>query len=266
MHVRLLKPLLSRTLFREGSVRKVLRGPARGLRYRLFRAGLAPLFGSWERNEQALIVRHVRKGSTAYDVGANHGIHTLLMAKLVGNTGRVYAFEPVPENVCQLRGNIGLNEFTNVDVIEAAVADSTGTEFFGRGGDHATGHLTGVVDKASADLRVRAVSLDDQVFTQSTRPPDFIKIDVEGAESRVLAGAKRVIETYRPILLIALHTPEQDKAVGQTLSSLGYEAYRASDGSKVASLGTGWPDPNGMWGECIAFPYSNGHPSLEQSL
>jgi FkbM family methyltransferase len=217
------------------------------------------LYGGWERNEQELMVRHVKRGSTAYDLGANHGIHTLLMARLVGSTGRVYAFEPVPENVRQLRESIALNNFSNVVVIEAAVAEQPGTETFGRGGDHSTGHLTGNAGRTGAEFQVKVVSLDDQVFAQKTGPPDFVKIDVEGAESSVLTGAKRVLETYRPILLIALHTPEQDTAVGQTLSDLGYEAYRTSDGSKVRSLTTGWPDPQGIWGECIAFPSPNRH-------
>jgi len=254
LYITLLKPLLSRTLFREGSVRRVLRGPSRGIRYRLFTAGLSPLYGGWERNEQELMVRHVQRGSTAYDVGANHGIHTLLLARLVGSAGRVYAFEPLPENVCQLRENIALNGFSNVDVIEAAVAEKRGTESFDRGGDHATGHLTDMAVKPGAEFRVDVVSLDDHVCTRNAAPPDFIKIDVEGAESRVLAGATLVLETYRPILLIALHTPEQDISVGQTLSALNYEAYRTCDGSKVRSLITGWPDPEGIWGECIAFP------------
>jgi FkbM family methyltransferase len=200
------------------------------------------------------MVRHVKRGSTAYDLGANHGMHTLLMARLVGKVGHVYAFEPLPENVYQVRANIALNNFSNVDVIEAAVAERPGTESFGRGGDHATGHLTDIAGGPCGNVVVKAVSLDDQVFAQNARPPDFIKIDVEGAESRVLAGAKRVLETHRPILLVALHTPEQDVAVGQTLSDLGYESYRTSDGSKVKSLTTGWPDQDGIWGQCIAFP------------
>jgi FkbM family methyltransferase len=264
--VRLLKPLLARTLLREGSVRRVLWGPSRGIRYHLFTAGLAPLYGGWERNEQELMVRHVKGGSTAYDLGANHGIHTLLLARLVGDAGRVYAFEPVPENLCELRKNIALNNFANVKVIDAAVADQPGTESFGCGGSHATGHLNGRADSPSGEARVKVVTLDDQVFAQDAEPPDFIKIDVEGAESRVLAGARRVLETYRPILLIALHTPEQDRAVGRTLADLGYEAYRTSDGSKVASLSKGWPDPDGIWGECIAFPCSDRIPSTTNGI
>jgi FkbM family methyltransferase len=236
-------------------------GPSRWIRYRLFRAGLSPLYGGCERKEQELMLRYVKRGSTAYDLGANHGMHTLLMARLVGSTGHVYAFEPVPENAGRLRENIALNHFSNVDVIEAAVADQPGTESFAHGGDHATGHLAGTGGTPCGDLRVEVISLDDLVFTQNAKPPDFIKIDVEGAESKALAGARQVLETYRPILLIALHTPEQDRAVGQILADLCYEVIRVSDGSKVRSLTTGWPDPCGVWGECIAFPSSNAHPS-----
>lgn len=251
-----LRPLLYRTLYPVGSVRAVLAGPARGLRYRMFSSyGLAPLYGAWEREVQDLVARHLGPGGVAYDLGANYGLHTLLMARRVGKEGHVYAFEPVPELQLSLRENVGLNGFGNVTCLELAVSDATGTaSFFLLAGGKSIGSLaeTGVAD--GAELVVNTVSLDDFVFERGGRPPTFVKVDVEGAESRVLTGARRVLAEHHPILLVELHTPEQDVAVGRILVEHGYEAYRVEDGSRIRDLSRGWPHPEGIWGQFIALP------------
>src|SRR5215469_9229339 len=85
------------TLYPVGAVRRVLWGPCRGLRYRIFPGyGHAYLFGGWEPKSMQAMLHYVKAGTIAYDLGANYGMHTLLLAKLVGPSGRVYAFEPNP--------------------------------------------------------------------------------------------------------------------------------------------------------------------------
>jgi FkbM family methyltransferase len=249
----LVKSVALHTLYRTGSVHTILWGPSRGLRYKLFEAGIAPLYGGWERTEQKLMAAQLKPGSTAYDIGANHGIHTLLMAKLVGPHGRVCAFEPLPENATELRANVALNNFSHVTIFEMAVSDSLGMEYFNRGTIHSNGHLS-AEGQSSNGFHVKTNSLDNLALAENAPPPTFIKIDVEGAESRVLSGAIKVLETYWPALLIELHTPDQDMAVGRILSSLGYEAHRTTDGSRVRTLTSGWPDPEGLWGRVLATP------------
>jgi len=250
-----LKPLLHRTLYPVGSVRGILAGPSRGLRYRIFPGyGLAPLYGGWERDVQALLVRHLGPGSVAYDVGANYGIHTLLMARRVEKEGHVYAFEPVPDLQLSLRDNVGLNGFGNVTCLELAVSDATGTASFFLDEGEAVGHLAEAGAAKGTQVVVNTVSLDDFVYERGGRPPTFVKVDVEGAESRVLAGARRVLAEHRPTLLVELHTPEQDEAVGRVLMEHGYEAYRVEDGSRIRDLSRGWPHPEGIWGQFVALP------------
>ena len=89
-------------------------------------------------------------------------------------------------------------------------------------------------------------------------PPGFVKIDVEGAEGSVLAGAEQVLIEARPILIVDLHTPAQDLAVGKSLSQAGYVAYRTEDGSQVREMEQGWPNPDGLSGQVIAFPIGRG--------
>ncbi len=250
-----LKPLLSRTVWREGTVRTILAGPCKGLRYRIFpEFGLSPLYGGWEQDAQRLMVEHICPKSVAYDIGANYGIHVLLMSRLVTGAGRVFAFEPVPQIAEQLQGNVSLNQFSNVTCVRMAVDDHNGTEAFHGGHHDGAGHLAAAGSTVGEKLVVETTTLDDFVFERNNHPPDFIKIDVEGAESRVLSGGKRVLQTSRPVLLVDLHNPEQDVAVGCLLSEHSYEAYRTEDGSRVADLGKGWPEPDGLWGQIIAFP------------
>ena len=63
-----------------------------------------------------------------------------------------------------------------------------------------------------------------------------------------------MLRTYRPILLIDLHNPDEDVAVGQILLRMGYEALRTGDGSRVRDPTRGWPEPDGLWGQVVAFP------------
>lgn len=252
---RFLRQLLSATLFRQGTVGTILRGPARGLRYRIFPDyGLAPLFGRWEPQAQRLMERNIHSGSATYDIGANYGVHTLLMARLVGSLGHVYAFEPVPEIVAHLRENVRLNGFSNVTCVELALGDCAGAVGFARGDDDSSGHLLGPDSPRGGDLSVGVTTLDDFVLREGHQAPCFVKLDVEGFESRVLSGGEEMLRTYLPILLIDLHNPAEDVAVGRILLGLGYEAQRTSDGSRVRDLTRGWPEPDGLWGQVIAFP------------
>lgn len=253
--IRPFKPLFAKTLWREGSVRTILFGPCKGLRYRIFPdMGLAPIHGGWEADAQRLMVEHVRPGSVVYDVGGNYGIHTLLMARLVKDEGRVYSFEPLPGILSELEKNVALNNFTNVECVKLAVSDETGTAAFFTGDHVGAGHLADAGKVLGDESTVETVTLDDFVFERNNRPPDFIKIDVEGAEGRVLSGGLRTLKQFKPIILVDLHTPEQDLAVGRILLECGYEAYHTEDGRKVERLDRGWPAEEGLWGQIIAFP------------
>lgn len=218
--------------------------------------GLSPIYGGWEEEAQSLIMRNVGLGAVVYDLGANYGIHALLFARLVKKLGHVYAFEPLPKIHSALQSNIALNDFSNVTCMRLAVSDRTGSTTFFIGHHVGGGHLSTVGDAQGEQLTVETISLDKFVFEQNHRPPHFIKIDIEGAEGRALSGGEKVLNEHRPVLLIDLHNPEQDVAVGTILLKCGYQAYRTEDGRKVRDLSSGWPDPNGLSGQVIAFPRS----------
>lgn len=144
----------------------------------------------------ALVNRKCSRDSTVLDVGANIGLSTLLLARL---TGRVVAYEPSPPNVALLRQNLLLNGIRNVEVVAAAVSDRPGTlrlhvAQFGAGSHVvAAGHVAGATIPT---VEVPALPLDEQDLP----PIAFIKIDAEGHEPDVLAGARELLERDRPLI------------------------------------------------------------------
>src|ERR1700722_172759 len=106
---------------------RVLAGSMRGARINLAGSYLGFLTGHAEPEVQRALQDFVEPGQVVYDVGANIGFFTLLLARLVGPRGRVFAFEPMPENAAALRHIVALNGLDNVTVVEKAMSSESGT-------------------------------------------------------------------------------------------------------------------------------------------
>jgi FkbM family methyltransferase len=195
-----------------GSEVQIRHGEAAGMWISPLHANPGYPLGTSEPHVQRFLAVNLRAGQVFYDVGANVGFLTLVGARAVGHSGRVYSFEPLPDNVAALKHNVGLNRLSQVEIIEAAVADESGSSEFAIG-TSTTGRLT--TSHATTENRhfpVRTVSLDDAVTEMGFAPPDVVKIDVEGAESRVLRGMGSVISTFHPVILCEIH--EQTTSIG----------------------------------------------------
>jgi FkbM family methyltransferase len=214
--------------FEDGSVVQIATGHAAGLKWKRYHNHVNGYWtGQYEFPIQQALSKHLRSGYTFYDVGANAGFFSLLAARLVGPAGRVYSFEPLPENVTTLREQISINSLANCQVIETAVSDRSGRALFLPAADNAMGHLLSSARKsppetnASPATEVTTISIDD--FVGDHRAPDMMKIDVEGAEASVLAGAGRLLtSTGAPVLLIELHGEQKAASVDSILRSHGY--------------------------------------------
>lgn len=208
----------------------VLSGRLRGAWWHLGSRGklLRVLGGSYEREQTRLFESTVRPGQTVLDVGAHVGYYTLLAAALAGPRGAVWAFEPDPRNARSLRRHVRLNRLRHVHVEEAAVSSREGTARFGPGSGSGTGRLAG-----SGRFEVRTVSLDAFCAEREIRP-HVVKIDVEGAERDVLAGARRVLERDRPAIFLSTHGPEVHAACLELLRGAGY-AFTPVLGGEVQS-------------------------------
>jgi FkbM family methyltransferase len=168
----------------------------------------------------------VRPGDAVLDVGANVGFYSLLASRLVGDGGRVFAFEPLPRNLFYLRRHLDLNGAGNVAVHAVAVAEATGSEFLDVQGDPSMASFS------ERGLAVPTVSLDQFFDAASAPPPSFVKIDVEGAESRVLRGAKRTLRVNHPTVLLSAHGWKQYAECRAILESEKYAMKLVRDGAR----------------------------------
>lgn len=198
----------------------IVAGPLRGRWWLPASRGkvLRVLGGTYEPEQTALFVEHVRPGATVLDVGANAGYYTLLAATLAGPEGRVVAFEPEPAIARFLRRHVAINRLRNVRVEEAAVSDRDGTARFEGGTGSGTGHLTGA---GAGGREVRTVRLDT-LCAASGLAPDAVKMDVEGAEMDALRGARETLARHRPVLFLSTHGPGVHRACLALLRELGY--------------------------------------------
>lgn len=194
----------------------ILQGRLRG-KWWIAGASLASFWlGSFECNKQRLLEHTVTRGSVVFDIGAHVGFFTLLSSVLVGTAGKVFAFEPVPRNLYYLHEHLRLNHVANVMVTEAAVADQCGTALFDETGNSATGHVS-----THGTLCVRKISLDALV-PEEIPGPDFVKIDVEGAEPLVLTGARQTLYRYRPTIFLSTHGRDAHQQCCKLLELTGY--------------------------------------------
>lgn len=163
------------------------------------------------------------QGKVIYDVGAHIGFHSLYFARLVGNKGKVIAFEPNKENIKRLRMHLEANKDLQniISAYEVAVSDKIGTEKFminmqiesGRSmGNFLSGSDTYwskeiFVNKGFKEVKVKTINIDSvEHKLENNALPDVIKIDVEGAEYKVLLGAENIIQKKRPVFFIEVHS------------------------------------------------------------
>jgi FkbM family methyltransferase len=196
----------------------ILSGPNRGLRWRVGAFDHGCWLGSFEIEKQRRLRDRLRKGMTVFDIGAHAGFYTLLLSRAVGASGKVFAFEPWPANVTDCVAHVRINHLSNVVVVPTALSDTTGLASFAAGRSNSTGGL------ASTDtaVRVACFTLDELLATKDCPVPDVIKIDVEGAESRVLAGAQRLLRQHAATWFVALHSLDQKRACLRLLADAGY--------------------------------------------
>jgi FkbM family methyltransferase len=171
-----------------------------------------------------LFSTHLAEGDTAVDIGAHCGQYTILMAAMCGQTGRVVAFEPDPYAKEGLLQNLHLNPGIKPPVVEAcAISDVAGEAvLYSRGGNSQSSLARSAVEfvpaHKSEEIQVPLVTLDSYLLQHDLLEPRWVKIDAEGAEIRILKGAKRVLSGYTGIVC-ELH-PYAWPEFGNTLSEL----------------------------------------------
>ena len=182
-------------------------------------------YGEYSELEAALWRKLIKRGDIAIDIGANIGTLTLALADMVGEEGRIIAIEPQPETANLLQRNVSDNSLDDrVRVWPCALGAANGTTRVPSLA--ALGHKNyGGVAIGVGELDVDIYALDSRASLDGADRATFIKIDVEGHEIAVLNGARRLIETCRPLLYIENHPDLAGQDLLRTVRALGYRAW-----------------------------------------
>ena len=177
----------------------------------------------------------VSNGIVVYDVGAALGSHSLVLARLCGPKGLVYAFEPDTYWFSRLIRNLELNSVKNVKTLQLAVSDISGKVYFGRPSETEFWRLIEEKKEGWEVMEISSISLDD--FCNSNPRPQLLKIDVEGGEARVLLGAKKILEQHRPIIICEIHGLDPAQQVLGILQKYNYSNFYLENNCSEVTFG-----------------------------
>jgi len=184
----------------------------------------------WFEDEIRFVRRLLLPGQNAVDIGANYGVYTLAMARIVGPAGRVWAFEPATGTAQLLAESIAANGLQQVVLERSAVAGACG---MGRLSLNANAEINALVDSQSAadGEPVPLVTLDASQQQFGWRSIDFLKIDAEGAEAEILKGGRRFFAELSPLVLYEVRVEERLRVeLVADFAALGYASYRLVPG------------------------------------
>lgn len=214
--------------------------------------------GCFEPKTVAVLNKYVKQGMTVLDIGANIGCHTLRLAKLVGQDGKVIAFEPMAGASAKLKRNLELNNFSNVTLERIALSnenrESQVVHFYASWplNSDSCDELHPVHGGRLMENMADLVTLDNYVQRKGIEKIDFIKLDVDGYEYKVIRGGINSIEKFKPIMIVEfgkytlMECGDSLEDLIDLLASIGYSFYSEKDlqqyDSTEALLNTVPPD------------------------
>jgi len=185
---------------------------------------------AWFEKEAAFLAHWLRPGMTVIDIGANLGIYSLPSARQVAPGGNVFAYEPASEPRAMLSRSGVLNGTTNLHVIAAAVSDSNRKGRLTLG----TSSELNALDAGGHGEDVQVTSLDIEDGARGWGAVDFVKIDAEGQEVRILEGGRRFFERHSPLVMFEIKTDVGNhEHLRRAFPLPGYRLYRSLPGAPL---------------------------------
>jgi FkbM family methyltransferase len=186
---------------------------------------------TWFEKEYAFVLRWLQPGMTAVDIGSNIGVYSLPMAQRVGPDGQVFSYEPASEPRRLQEIGRELNRVPNLQISAAAMSDREGEGHLVFGQSSELNSL----GSAGPGEKVALVTLDREAERRGWPSPDFVKIDAEGEEERILDGGRRFFADHSPLVLFEIKAGTTiNAALRSKFAAIGYDCYRAlPDGTVV---------------------------------
>jgi FkbM family methyltransferase len=167
--------------------------------------------GTYEKGVLSFMEDYLESGDVFVDIGANIGLMSIFAAKCVGPQGHVHAFEALPKTAFLLHDNMMINECRNITIHGYALGAEKGTATIYENTQINRGGASLVVEDGSEGTQISVETLDDTY--DSVAPISMVKIDVEGYEPYVLAGAKKTFARCRPIVIIEVSSAVSDSSI-----------------------------------------------------
>lgn len=192
----------------------------------------------YEPLETEFVKKEIKKNNVVLDIGANIGYYTLLFARLVGEKGKVFAFEPDPDNFNLLKKNVEINNYKNVVLVQKAVLNNKGKIKLYLSGTNKGDHRVYDSHDDRQFIEIESIRLDDY-FKNYNRKIDFIKIDIEGAEWEALQGMFNLLKKNQNLKILTEFWPIGFKRSGiepreylKLLIGHGFELYHINKQKK----------------------------------
>lgn len=177
----------------------------------------------WFEKELNFLRHWLKPGMTAIDIGANQGIYALPMALWVGPEGNVFAYEPGSEARTLLEESRGINSSANLEILACALSDSEREGRLVWGG---SSELNALGDGGDGET-VRITSLDIENGKRGWRAPDFVKIDAEGEEERILSGGREFFSRHSPLVMFEVKSATTfNEKLMAAFPAMGYRLFR----------------------------------------
>jgi FkbM family methyltransferase len=217
---------------------KIVHTSIAGINYKLDLGEVIDLgiyLNRYEPDMTSAIGKTCKPGFNVLDIGANIGAHTLPIAKLISESGRVYAFEPTEYAYQKLVHNISLNPFRNITPVQVALSDRNLLQQ----SIHFRSSWPTAGSPKSRESIVDFIMLDDWFKKENLEHVDLIKLDVDGNEYSVIMGAKSLLASQRPTILMEVWGPNFSDNLKNpfiVLKELGYRFYHITTGEEYTSI------------------------------
>jgi len=201
------------------------------------------LNGNFESAELRFVEKFLRPGMTVFDIGAHHGLYTMLASRKVGKTGRVIAFEPSARERALLARHLRLNQSVSVTIEKSAIGSEKGKAdlFLVAGGEDGCNSLRRPKTMAeSSTTEVDVTTIDEYILENKIDRVDFVKLDIEGAELAALKGARGLLSAReRPVVLAEVYEIRSEpwgyrsREIVDFLEALGYQWHRITEDGEL---------------------------------
>ena len=190
--------------------------------------------GDWFEDEIHFIRHFIKPGMKVIDIGANYGLYSLSIAKIAGPSGKIWAFEPTPSTAACLKKSIDANNFSNIELIQLGLSDRFGSASFYTSPNSELNSLSKEATAGDNVEEISLVTLDHCLAQYDWQDIDFIKLDAEGEEAKILSQGHKTLSALSPLIMFELkHLSSVNLPLIKQFKDLGYESYRLIPGLNV---------------------------------